>query len=69
MTEMNGRLCSTRPMRIGPAANKENVGGQQYPNGTCCCFYSLSQFRLLILSAWVLNLCLIRLVPCEMILV
>ncbi|KAL9992665.1 putative RNA recognition motif domain, nucleotide-binding alpha-beta plait domain superfamily [Helianthus debilis subsp. tardiflorus] len=69
MTEMNGRLCSTRPMRIGPAANKKNVGSQQYPNGTCCCFYSLSQFSLLILSAWVLNLCVIRLVPCEMILV
>ncbi|KVH89625.1 Nucleotide-binding, alpha-beta plait [Cynara cardunculus var. scolymus] len=33
MTEMNGRLCSTRPMRIGPAANKKNVGGQQYPKG------------------------------------
>uniref|UniRef100_A0A251UL07 Putative RNA-binding (RRM/RBD/RNP motifs) family protein n=1 Tax=Helianthus annuus TaxID=4232 RepID=A0A251UL07_HELAN len=33
MTEMNGRLCSTRPMRIGPAANKKNVGSQQYPNG------------------------------------
>ncbi|CAA0835908.1 Polyadenylate-binding protein RBP45B [Striga hermonthica] len=28
MTEMNGRLCSTRPMRIGPAANKQKVGGQ-----------------------------------------
>ncbi|KVI01086.1 Nucleotide-binding, alpha-beta plait [Cynara cardunculus var. scolymus] len=33
MTEMNGRLCSTRPMRIGPAANKNTVGGQQYPKG------------------------------------
>ncbi|GJX76966.1 polyadenylate-binding protein RBP45-like protein [Tanacetum coccineum] len=30
MTEMNGRLCSTRPMRIGPAANKKSVGTQQY---------------------------------------
>lgn len=28
MTEMNGRFCSTRPMRIGPAANKQKVGGQ-----------------------------------------
>lgn len=28
MTEMQGVLCSTRPMRIGPATNK-NVGGQQ----------------------------------------
>nr|XP_043609578.1 polyadenylate-binding protein RBP45 [Erigeron canadensis] len=30
MTEMNGRLCSTRPMRIGPAANKNTTAGQQY---------------------------------------
>lgn len=28
MTEMNGRFCSTRPMRIGPAANKQKMGGQ-----------------------------------------
>ncbi|KAL2523999.1 Polyadenylate-binding protein RBP45B [Abeliophyllum distichum] len=28
MTEMNGRFCSTRPMRIGPAANKQTAGGQ-----------------------------------------
>ncbi|XP_049401086.1 polyadenylate-binding protein RBP45-like isoform X1 [Solanum stenotomum] len=28
MTEMNGKFCSTRPMRIGPAANKKNAGGQ-----------------------------------------
>ncbi|KAL8461398.1 hypothetical protein ACS0TY_031940 [Phlomoides rotata] len=28
MTEMNGRFCSTRPMRIGSAANKQKVGGQ-----------------------------------------
>ncbi|KAL1560105.1 Polyadenylate-binding protein rbp45, variant 2 [Salvia divinorum] len=28
MTEMNGRFCSTRPMRIGPAANKQKVSGQ-----------------------------------------
>ncbi|KAI3495204.1 hypothetical protein L1887_37434 [Cichorium endivia] len=34
MTEMNGRLCSTRPMRIGPAANKKNVGSQQYPKAS-----------------------------------
>ncbi|KAG2682241.1 hypothetical protein I3843_11G183500 [Carya illinoinensis] len=32
MTEMNGRYCSTRPMRIGPAATKKPVGGQQYQN-------------------------------------
>ncbi|MFS7945322.1 putative RNA recognition motif domain, nucleotide-binding alpha-beta plait domain superfamily [Helianthus anomalus] len=51
MTEMNGRLCSTRPMRIRPSANKKNMGSQQYPNSTCFCFYSLSQFRLLILFA------------------
>lgn len=30
MTEMNGVLCSSRPMRIGPAANKNAVGGQQF---------------------------------------
>ncbi|GAB4846151.1 Polyadenylate-binding protein rbp45 [Ancistrocladus abbreviatus] len=29
MTEMNGLLCSTRPMRIGPAANKKPSGIQQ----------------------------------------
>nr|GMC47463.1 polyadenylate-binding protein RBP45 [Ipomoea batatas] len=29
LTEMNGVLCSTRPMRIGPAANKQTVGTQQ----------------------------------------
>ncbi|KAL2475599.1 Polyadenylate-binding protein RBP45B [Abeliophyllum distichum] len=28
MTEMNGRFCSTRPMRIGPAASKQKVGSQ-----------------------------------------
>ncbi|CAL9111960.1 unnamed protein product, partial [Musa acuminata var. zebrina] len=32
MTEMNGIYCSTRPMRIGPAANKNTLGTQQqYP--------------------------------------
>ncbi|KAL6952261.1 hypothetical protein U1Q18_046045 [Sarracenia purpurea var. burkii] len=25
MAEMNGKFCSTRPMRVGPAANKKNV--------------------------------------------
>ncbi|XBI45028.1 hypothetical protein VPH35_109586 [Triticum aestivum] len=29
MTEMNGRLCSSRPMRIGPAANKQKATGVQ----------------------------------------
>ncbi|KAI5670822.1 hypothetical protein M9H77_11186 [Catharanthus roseus] len=28
MNEMNGRFCSTRPMRIGPASNKKALGGQ-----------------------------------------
>ncbi|CAA3009348.1 polyadenylate-binding RBP45-like isoform X1 [Olea europaea subsp. europaea] len=28
MTEMNGKFCSTKPMRIGPAANKQNIDGQ-----------------------------------------
>ncbi|CAI9088424.1 OLC1v1022741C1 [Oldenlandia corymbosa var. corymbosa] len=30
MSEMNGVLCSTRPMRIGPAANKKASTVQQY---------------------------------------
>ncbi|KAM2366667.1 hypothetical protein TB2_005077 [Malus domestica] len=34
MTEMNGVLCSTRPMRIGPAANKNAGGSQQYSNAS-----------------------------------
>jgi RNA recognition motif-containing protein len=29
MNEMNGMLCSTRPMRIGPAANKKATGVQE----------------------------------------
>lgn len=33
MTEMNGMFCSTRPMRIGPAATKKAVGGQQFQKG------------------------------------
>ncbi|URE13557.1 RNA-binding protein C23E6.01c [Musa troglodytarum] len=33
MTEMNGIYCSTRPMRIGPAADKKSLGTQQqYPS-------------------------------------
>lgn len=39
MTEMNGVLCSTRPMRIGPAANKKPVGVQQYQKGMLWCNY------------------------------
>ena len=44
MNEMNGQYCSTRPMRVGPAANKKPVGGQQYQKGNrMCCesFFSL----------------------------
>ncbi|KAH9651656.1 polyadenylate-binding protein RBP45C [Citrus sinensis] len=33
MTEMNGVLCSTRRMRIGPAATKKPATGQQYQKG------------------------------------
>ncbi|KAF4392567.1 hypothetical protein G4B88_015210 [Cannabis sativa] len=35
MNEMNGQYCSSRPMRIGPAATKKPIGGggQQYPKG------------------------------------
>ncbi|KAJ4760742.1 Polyadenylate-binding protein RBP45 [Rhynchospora pubera] len=32
MTEMNGEYCSTRQMRIGPAANKKAFSSQQYSN-------------------------------------
>ncbi|KAK9268012.1 hypothetical protein L1049_010451 [Liquidambar formosana] len=34
MNEMNGMLCSTRAMRIGPATTKKTVGGQQYPKAS-----------------------------------
>ncbi|PSS24937.1 Polyadenylate-binding protein, partial [Actinidia chinensis var. chinensis] len=34
MTEMNGKVCSMRPMRIGPAANKKNVASYQNSQGT-----------------------------------
>ncbi|GKV38247.1 hypothetical protein SLEP1_g46179 [Rubroshorea leprosula] len=33
MIEMQGAFCSTRQMRIGPAANKKTIVGQQYPRG------------------------------------
>lgn len=33
MTEMNGVVCSSRAMRIGPAANKNAGGNQQYSKG------------------------------------
>lgn len=33
MNEMNGVICSSRPMRIGPAANKNAGGSQQYSKG------------------------------------
>ncbi|XP_039058795.1 polyadenylate-binding protein RBP45C-like isoform X1 [Hibiscus syriacus] len=34
MTEMNGMYCSTRAMRIGPAASKKPVTDQQYPKAS-----------------------------------
>lgn len=35
MAEMNGMVCSTRPMRIGPAATKKPVGVvQQFPKAS-----------------------------------
>ncbi|PSR85341.1 Polyadenylate-binding protein, partial [Actinidia chinensis var. chinensis] len=34
MTEMNGVLCSTRPMRVGPAATKKAGDGEQYQKAT-----------------------------------
>ncbi|KAK4773742.1 hypothetical protein SAY87_028761 [Trapa incisa] len=30
LNEMNGEYCSSRPMRVGPAANKKTTGGSQY---------------------------------------
>ncbi|OVA10553.1 RNA recognition motif domain [Macleaya cordata] len=49
MNEMNGMFCSTRPMRIGPATTKKNVGGQQsYPKG---CQEALSNRGLELISA------------------
>jgi len=35
MTEMNGMLCSSRPMRIGPAANKKS--SQTWLCTAACC--------------------------------
>lgn len=43
MTEMNGVYCSSRPMRIGPAANKK-AGAQQYSTNGRWIFNS-SQFH------------------------
>lgn len=34
MSEMNGQLCSTRPMRVGAALNKKNEGGAAVPYQT-----------------------------------
>ncbi|KAL6999302.1 Polyadenylate-binding protein rbp45 [Sarracenia purpurea var. burkii] len=34
MTEMNGVVCSTRPMRVGPAATKKPAGSQPYQKAT-----------------------------------
>lgn len=42
MTEMQGVLCSTRPMRIGPATNK-NLGGQQ-KGMSCSCLLCMLDF-------------------------
>lgn len=44
MTEMNGKFCSTRPMRIGPAANKNSVAGQ---------VQGMFQSRYLYWSTWI----------------
>jgi RNA recognition motif-containing protein len=38
MTEMQGVLCSTRPMRIGPATNK-NPAATTQPKGLCLISY------------------------------
>ncbi|KAH1088675.1 hypothetical protein GLYMA_07G259500v4 [Glycine max] len=47
MTEMQGVLCSTRPMRIGPASNK-NPSTQSQPKG---CQEALSSRSLELISA------------------
>lgn len=40
MNEMNGMYCSSRPMRIGPAANKKPIAAtQQYQSGMFCGLY------------------------------
>nr|GEX61408.1 porphobilinogen deaminase, chloroplastic [Tanacetum cinerariifolium] len=44
MTEMNGRLCSTTPMRIRPATNKNAVDRQQYPKGSLFCTFGAQHF-------------------------
>lgn len=38
MTEMNGVLCSTRPMRIGPAANKKPMNAPTQNGKKINCF-------------------------------
>ena len=41
MSEMNGVPCSSRPMRIGPAASKKGVSGQRgicFRSERMCCF-------------------------------
>lgn len=41
LNEMNGVVISSRPMRIGPAANKKSTGGDQYQSGMfITCIYS-----------------------------
>ncbi|CAA2992469.1 polyadenylate-binding RBP45-like, partial [Olea europaea subsp. europaea] len=44
MTEMNGRYCSTRPMRVGPAANKQKVGGQTKASSFTFSAFSQTKF-------------------------
>uniref|UniRef100_A0A0A0LX40 RRM domain-containing protein n=1 Tax=Cucumis sativus TaxID=3659 RepID=A0A0A0LX40_CUCSA len=53
MTEMNGVHCSSRPMRIGPAANKNTSGSQQFSKR---CQKALSAWGPLLISADTLTL-------------
>lgn len=48
MTEMQGVLCSTRPMRIGPASNKNPATTQSQPKGMCFTLYLLCKLFLLL---------------------
>ncbi|GJU87794.1 hypothetical protein Tco_1295340 [Tanacetum coccineum] len=44
MTEMNGRLCSTTPMRIRTTTNKNAINRQQYPKGSLFCTFGAQYF-------------------------
>ncbi|BBH01973.1 RNA-binding family protein with RRM/RBD/RNP motifs [Prunus dulcis] len=54
MTEMNGQYCSTRPMRIGPAATKKPAsGGQQYQKASYPSTQEIQARLIQIIQQWV----------------